>query len=87
MITEITEKLDLTYPTDWKYRVIGFDEKLLQIAIDEVLQDLEYSIRFGNRSSGGKFISFEISLSVETEEHRNKIFIDLKKHTHIKMVI
>jgi putative lipoic acid-binding regulatory protein len=87
LIQQINEKLELEYPTEWQYRVIGSEEDLLRKAIDEVLLEMEYQLKFSNKSSSGKYISLEISTTVESEEIRNSIFQNLKSHTHIKMVL
>jgi putative lipoic acid-binding regulatory protein len=84
---EIEGKPDISYPTKWGYKVIGTDEVVLRKAVDSVLTDFEYSLKFSNKSSKGKFISFNISLMVQDENQRNAIFNNLKNHSAIKMVI
>jgi putative lipoic acid-binding regulatory protein len=84
---EIEGKPDISYPTKWGYKVIGTDEEVLRKAVDSVLTNFEYSLKFSNKSSKGKFISLTISIIVQDENERNSIFNNLKNHTTIKMVI
>ena len=84
---EIEGKPDISYPTKWGYKVIGTDEEVLRKAVDSVLTNFEYSLKFSNKSSQGKFISLTISIIVQDENERNSIFNNLKNHTTIKMVI
>ena len=84
---EITGKPNIEYPTDWKYKVIGLENLILRDAIDEVLEEKDYSLRFSNKSKKGKFISLEVSLIVENEKERDSIFFNLKNHSAVKMVI
>ena len=78
---------EIKYPIDWKYRVIGTQEEHIRNAIDEVLETKEYKLKFSNKSSKGKFISFEISLNIESEKERDSIFVNLKNHSKINMII
>lgn len=80
-------KAEIEYPTEWKYKVIGESENRLREAIDEILEKREYELKHSNRSKTGKFISLQASLIVESEKDRDTIFIKLKSHTEVKIVI
>jgi putative lipoic acid-binding regulatory protein len=81
------DKPEIEYPTAWKYKVVGVDEIQIRKAVDEVLKEKEYSFRFSKSSRSGKYLSFEISLVVSSEEERYTIFGNLKSRTEIQMVI
>jgi len=83
----IDGKAEVEYPTEWRYKIIGEDENRLREAIDEVLDKKEYQLKHSNRSKTGKFISLQASLNVDSEEERDQIFLKLKNHTEIKVVI
>ncbi len=77
----------IVYPIEWKYRVIGNCENSLRKAVDDVCGNREYLLKSGNKSRTGKFLSVEASLIVVDEVDRNNIFIRLKSHIDIKMVL
>jgi putative lipoic acid-binding regulatory protein len=84
---EISGKPDISYPTNWGYKIIGLDEMSLRKSIDEVLEKFEYNLQFSKKSSKGKFISLNLNLIVQSEEERDLIFNKLKNSPNIKMVI
>ena len=79
------EKLEITYPAMWGYRVIGFDETQLRLAISEVMESREYSIATSNTSSSGKYVSLKVELVVYSEKERTRLYAALGNHraTHI----
>lgn len=81
------QKLDLTYPCMWSYRIIGSDKKEIEQAGEEILAGRKYTFAFSNASSSGKYYSFNIDVMVESEEERVWIFDSLKNHKNIKMVL
>ncbi len=83
----ITEKLELDYPCQWLYKIIAMDEKSLLRAIKEIFDDTKYVLSHSNTSSSGKYISYNLELTVHSEESRNFFYLALKEHPAIKMVI
>jgi len=51
------------------------------------LEEREYYSEESNMSSKGSYVSVKVELVVENEDVRNSIFIDLKEHKDIKMVL
>ncbi len=81
------EEAKVEYPCTWHYKVIGHNYENVQLAIGSVLIEKEYASKKSNMSSKGTYVSVHVSLVVENEDIRNKIFNDLKGHEHIKMVL
>ncbi len=81
------EKLQLEYPCEWLYKLIGADEKAIRAAITKTINDRSHTISNSNKSSKGKYKSLNLSLTVESDEDRTGLFHALKKHPAIKMVL
>lgn len=79
------EKLEMTYPATWGYRVIGLDEPELRRAISEIFKNREYTITISNKSSAGKYVSLHVELIVYDEAERMRLYAALRDHraTHI----
>lgn len=77
----------IVYPTKWTFAVIGTDKIALRLSIAEVLVGLPYDIKPSHDSEGKKYTSFHVDVTVESEEHRNKIFQALQKQPAVRMVL
>ncbi len=77
----------ITYPCQWGYRIIGTDGEAMKCAVENVLKDREYSLSFSNISSAGTYISLELTVFVETEDIRNRIYTALSTHPAMTRVI
>jgi len=87
IINDSEKKLELTYPCSWTYKVIASEQKALQEAIKEVIQEREHKLTTSNTSKTGKYTSMNLDLLVHNEDDRTFIFEALKKHQDIKMVL
>lgn len=83
---EIEGKPQIDYPTQWEYRIIGKDKKELEEIVKSIFPS-SYTLKDGNTSHGGKFVSIVVSTEVVSEEERNELFAKLKNHPHISMVL
>ena len=80
-------KPDIEYPCEWGYKIIGTDKSALEACISEVMQKRRHSIKEGNRSSKGKFVSMSSQCKVKSQEDRDLIFKAFQEHSAVKMVI
>jgi putative lipoic acid-binding regulatory protein len=80
-------KLELDYPCQWKYKLIGEEEAKMIEAVCEVISEKEHNIEHSNSSKSGKYISLNLDLLVHNEDERNFIYEALKAHQNIKMVL
>lgn len=81
------EKVEIEYPCQWLYKVIGTDATLTTDAINECCGSLKVNIAYSNASSSGKYHSFNASVTVPDEKTRLAIFDALKVHPSLKMVL
>lgn len=85
--TKDTCKPILDYPCKWLYKVIGSDQKKLQQAIKNIIGGRPCEISMSNTSSSGKYLCLNLELTVSNEEERNSIYLNLKAHPHVKIVL
>lgn len=76
-ICELNQTPEIEYPLFWSYRVIG--EGDLRGEILNVVNDYEHKISFSKHSKGGKYMSFEVVVLVNSHSHRVGVFEELKK--------
>ena len=81
------KKLELQYPCIWKYKLVTDKSDELENSICQMFSDKKHNLNFSNKSKKGKYKSYELSLSVESDEERKKIYNDLKKDKNIKAII
>lgn len=86
-IDEIDQKLELQYPCDWRYKVVGEERRKLEAAIHEVIVEREHTLKDSNRSRNGKYISLNLDLLVHNEDDRQFIYEALKAHPDVKIVL
>lgn len=87
VINDSTQKLELTYPCTWCYKVVAYERAGIEIAAMEIFCDRKYSLEPSKASKGGKYISMNLELLVHNEDERTYFFETLKAHEHIKMVL
>ena len=78
---------EIYYPCEWRYKLIGRDRDKLEACIFDIMAHREYTSSVGNISKNGKFVSMNVSCSVDSEEERNAIFKAFQDHVDVKMVI
>ena len=82
-----TCKVQLDYPCKWLYKVIGMDRERLHRAIMDTISSKPCKISISNTSSSGKYICLNLEITVADEDDRNAIYLDLKAHPHVKIVL
>ncbi len=80
-------ELDVEYPCEWPYKVIGANDDLFERSIHAALVDIEYTLTESNRSRGGKYISFEVVACVRDERQRYWIYNRLRSLELVKVVL
>jgi putative lipoic acid-binding regulatory protein len=80
-------KAKIGYPCRWLYKVIGRDREQINLAIAEIITHGVCDISISNNSSTGKYICLNVEVLVENEEMRNSIYMDLKTHPHVTIVL
>lgn len=87
ILNDRTDKLELTYPCSWSYKLIAGEKEALEKAIHDVIIEREHKLTHSKNSKGGKYVSMNLDLLVHNEEDRNFIYEALKAHQNVKMVL
>jgi putative lipoic acid-binding regulatory protein len=87
ILNDRTDKLELTYPCSWSYKLIAGEKEALEKAIHDVIVEREHKRVHSKNSKGGKYVSMNLDLLVHNEDDRNFIYEALKAHQNIKMVL
>ncbi len=87
IINDSKEKLQLEYPCQWCYKVIGESEEEIKDAIKDVIDEREHTLSESNKSKSGKYTSMNLDMLVHNDDDRQTIYEELKKHKNVKMVI
>lgn len=86
-INELDQKLELEYPCNWRYKIVGEERELIEKAIHDVILEREHSLEHSNTSRTGKYVSLNLDLLVHNEDDRQFIYEALKAHQHVRMVL
>jgi len=95
MSEEKNRKPIVEYPCPWGYKVIGLEEESLRGAVNKCMKtclnqnsgDREFELGLSRSSTGGKYISLSLNLTVQDEAERDTIFQTLSNRPEIVMVI
>lgn len=87
ILNDRKEKLELTYPTSWTYKLIGYEKKAIQKAIHDVIVKREHDLTHSNSSKTGKYISMNLNLVLQNDDERIFIYEALKAHQNIVRVL
>lgn len=77
----LNNKPKIDYPCTWDYKVILAAKTDAKSLFEELLGENKYKCERGNSSKAGKYESYLLSIRVENEEHRLRLFELLKKHS------
>lgn len=78
---------ELAFPAEWTYTIIGADKALMSAAVKSVIITEKYTLRDSKKSSGGKYLSLEIRLQVQSKEQKDHFYTALASNKDIKMVL
>jgi putative lipoic acid-binding regulatory protein len=86
-MTTDPDKPLITYPCRWDYKIIGADAQRLRGVVALIMKDIEHTVADSNRSPGGKYCSVALTVMVRDEAHRDQIFMALRDHEDVIMVL
>lgn len=78
---------EIDYPTRWSYRVVGGPEVALRALIAEVAGEAEHVVHGARPSRAGTYVSVHVTVVVEDEAHRNRVYRGLVEADIVKMVL
>ncbi len=77
----------VSYPCVWLFKVIGADADLVPAAVDMVVGSVYENLVPSATSSSGRYISYNLEVEVGSQEHRDRLYTDLKAHPDIIFVL
>ena len=80
-------KPHIVYPCEWEYRIITTDAALVRKAVAHIVADVPHALADANRSRTGKYCSLSLTLTVNDEAYRDRIFAALRKHPAVVTVL
>ena len=87
METPEERKPDIRYPTTWGYRIVGLSEEDIRALVAEIVGEAEHELLVGNESSGGKYVSMNLRLLVESEAERLRVYEQLQGNDAVRLVL
>ena len=80
-------KLEIHYPCQWQYRVVGEDRAAMHQAIATWISAFLYTVCDANVSSGGRYLSLSLEVTVNDDTERLSIYQLLAGDPAIRMVL
>ena len=80
-------KPNIEYPCHWQYRLIGEDRAAIMEAIHQLVDVRRCIISEGNTSSGGRYLSLNLELTVNDEAERLRLYQLFSGHPAIRVVM
>lgn len=82
-----THKPEIEYPCVWEYKIIGLDVSAMKQAVAQMVDSTPYTLDPSHTSTGGKYVSMTLEMSVPDEAFRVGMFEKLRQHPDIRMVL
>ena len=81
------EKLNLSYPCSWTYKIIINDDKNINDKINKIMEDKEYKLNLSKISKKGNYKSYSLEIEINSDFERTNLYTILSNETYIKMVL
>lgn len=79
--------VQIEYPADWSYHVIGGDPEALRAAVTRAVADAEHRFVGGASSRGSRWHSVRVQVLVRDEGHRLAILAALQADAAVRLVL
>jgi len=80
-------KPDIFYPCRWQFRLIGEERVAIIKAVEAVVDLSACSITEGNVSSGGRYLSVNVEMTVNDETERLRLYQQFAANSAIRVVL
>lgn len=87
LLNACKQKVELSYPCPWVYKIIGREQEELRAAVAEVVQGRECLVTLSHCSSGGKYLCLDVELVVVSAEDREARHLAFKGHPAVVLVL
>lgn len=81
------QRPEIEYPCHWSYRIVGTSADSIRALVITVASESEHKLEPSNVSSGGKYVSFKLTLLVRDEAHRHEVFRTLAADDSVRHVL
>jgi uncharacterized protein len=81
------KEIELKYPCEWVYKIIGCDADRMRATVGSIIRSENLTIGESRESKGGKYVSLNVKMIVQSETERKEIFSLLGQQSDIKMVL
>lgn len=85
--TEIEQKVEIAYPCQWQFKLIGMDQEAIHTTVIKTVAHRTFTITPSRTSSGGKFVSLNLVVLIQSEEERLGLYAQLKACDHILYIL
>jgi len=82
-----TERLLISYPCTWTYKVVGADRLTLRHIITAACAELTVTISDSRSSATGHYHSLNVEVTVPDETTRLALYRTLTSHPEVKIVL
>ncbi len=82
-----TCKPKIDYPCPWQYKIIGESGTVIAKLVANHVHEKDYTLTKSNVSSGGRYVSMSLELTVKSEERRLELYRLLAEDTTVKVVL
>ena len=80
-------KPEINYPCKWQYKIIGESATVITELVAEIVHERDYSLTRSNVSSGGRYVSMSLELTVDSEERRLELYRLFADNPTVKVVL
>jgi putative lipoic acid-binding regulatory protein len=87
MIDLSKHKLELEYPCNWCYKIVVRNEHNASKIAKEILKDRDHKVTTSKVSKKGKFKSYNVDLTVHSDDDRKDLHQKFNDHKNIQMVV
>jgi putative lipoic acid-binding regulatory protein len=85
--SEKTCKPKIDYPCPWQYKIIGESGTVIKKLVALHVHEKDYTLTSSNVSSGGRYVSMALELTVQSEARRLELYRLLAEDTTVKVVL
>jgi putative lipoic acid-binding regulatory protein len=81
------QKLELSYPCEWAYVLVGSSEADLRSAIETIVGEKSHTVAHSHLSAKGNYLSLKVFVVVHSDEERTSMYRAFHDHPATKLVI
>jgi len=80
-------KPKIDYPCTWQYKIIGESAVAITRLVADHVHEKGYTLTDSNISSGGRYVSMSLELTVQSDERRLELYRLLAEDPTVKVVL